>query len=438
MKHDHNHTQQSEQGHAFLRTRAYLEALEDQVLAPYACRSALAETTRGRSEQPHAYRTAFQRDRDRLVHSRAFRRLKHKRQVFLTDEGDHYRTRLTHTLEVSQLARTVAKALGLNEELVEAIALGHDLGHTPFGHIGEVVLGKIMSGKDTLDGLLPAQSFGGFKHNYQSLRVVDHIERKYARPGLNLTAAVREGILKHTRLQEGVAYPDFDPQGLHLEQEVPTTLEGQVVAICDEIAQHTHDLEDGIRANFVALDQVRRVTIVRQLERELGLETFWKEDPFLYRNLLIKGLINALISDLLRTTASNLARLARPFPPRGPFAHIVVHFSAELEPLHRELDQFIDDEIIYHASIYRADDLAVRIIRELFKFYLRFPSQMPEYVLGRIASPGELPQLVRAICDHIAGMSDNYAETEWTRVEQIVRSLAEGQPGQRSSPGESA
>lgn len=411
-----------------IRSRLQLEAIEERILAPYAARSSQGETTRLHPEEPHPYRTAFQRDRDRLVHSRAFRRLKHKRQVFLTDEGDHYRTRLTHTLEVSQLSRTLAKALGLNEELVEAIALGHDLGHTPFGHIGEVVLGKIMAGQDTLDGLLSAEPLGGFKHNYQSLRVVDHIERKYARPGLNLTAPVREGILKHTRLQEGIHYPDFESDGLYLEQEVAGTLEGQVVAICDEIAQHTHDLEDGIRAGFVALEQVRKVGIVQRLEREHRIDALCKRDPFLYRNLLIKALIDALISDLLHTSVRNLGRLSKmgPFPER--FTQVVVHFSDELEPLHRELDEFIDDEIIYHASIYRADDVAVRTIRELFKFYLRFPSQLPEYVLGRISSRENRAQLVRAICDHIAGMSDNYAQTELTRVEQIVRNMDESRP----------
>ncbi len=410
-----------------LRTRAQLEAIEEQVLAPYAARSATAELTRKHREDPHPYRTAFQRDRDRLVHSRAFRRLKHKRQVFLTDGGDHYRTRLTHTLEVSQLSRTVAKALGLNEELVEAIALGHDLGHTPFGHIGEVVLGKIMAGADTLDGLLPAQALGGFKHNYQSVRVVDLIERKYAHPGLNLTAPVREGILKHTRLQEAIRYPDFNAEGLYLEQETATTLEGQVVAICDEIAQHTHDLEDGIRAGFVALEEVRKVSIVRLLEKEQELHLVWQRDRFLYRNLLIKALINLLISDLLETTARQLEEMDKrgSYPKR--FTDLVVRFSEELEPLHHELDEFIDREIIYHASIYRADDVAVRTISELFKFYLRFPSQLPDYVLGRLESPDSRPQLVRAICDHIAGMSDNYAQTEWTRAEQIIRSMADGQ-----------
>ncbi|MGQ9559027.1 MAG: dGTP triphosphohydrolase [Candidatus Oleimicrobiaceae bacterium] len=410
-----------------LRTRAQLEALEERVLAPYAARSATAELTRKHHEDPHPYRTAFQRDRDRLVHSRAFRRLKHKRQVFLTDGGDHYRTRLTHTLEVSQLSRTVAKALGLNEELVEAIALGHDLGHTPFGHIGEVVLGKIMAGADTLVGLLPAQTLGGFKHNYQSVRVVDFIERKYSHPGLNLTAPVREGILKHTRLQEGIDYPDFNSEGLYLEQEMATTLEGQVVAICDEIAQHTHDLEDGIRAGFVALADVRKVSIVRLLEQEQELHLVWQRDPFLYRNLLIKALINLLISDLLETTARELEEIARRGSHPRRLTSVVVHFSRELEPLHRELDEFIDQEIIYHASIYRADDVAVRTIRELFKFYLRFPSQLPDYVLGRLQSPDSHPQLVRAICDHIAGMSDNYAQTEWTRVEQIIRNMADAQ-----------
>jgi dGTPase len=205
-----------------------------------------------------------------------------------------------------------------------------------------------------------------------------------------------------------------------------TTLEGQVVAICDEIAQHTHDLEDGIRAHFVALEEVRKVSIVRLLEREQELHLVWQRDPFLYRNLLIKSLINALVSDLLHSTAKNLDEIGRRGSYPRQFTTLVVHFSEKMEPLHRELDEFIDKEIIYHASIYRADDVAVRTIRELFKFYLRYPSQLPDYVLGRLETPGDQPELVRAICDHIAGMSDNYAQTEWTRVEQITRSMADG------------
>ncbi|MFQ6116194.1 MAG: dGTP triphosphohydrolase, partial [bacterium] len=215
-----------------MRSRQEVEALEEKVLAPYACRSRGAHKTRRFEEPEHAYRTAFQRDRDRIVHSRAFRRLKHKRQVFLTSESDHYRTRITHTLEVSQLSRTMARALALNEDLMEAIALGHDLGHTPFGHLGEVILNEIMVGARTFAGQVQVRNSGGFKHNYQSLRVVDYLEKKYAFKGLNLTAPVREGILKHTRLKKGsFEFPNFDYEGIHFERDFATTIEGQVVAI---------------------------------------------------------------------------------------------------------------------------------------------------------------------------------------------------------------
>ena len=243
--------------------RKYFEKLEIDTLAAYATKSHGANATRIHGEDEHSYRTAIQRDRDRIIHSRAFRRLKHKQQVFLISEGDHYRTRLTHTLEVAQLARTMANALGLNEILVEAIALGHDLGHTPFGHVGEVVLNDILSGIDNLDGELLRKNRGGFKHNYQSLRVLDKIEKKYQFDGLNLTSFVREGILKHTRLlREKYSYPEFRYEGLNFEIDSATTLEGQVVAICDEIAQRTHDLEDGIRAALVEIEKIRKLKIV--------------------------------------------------------------------------------------------------------------------------------------------------------------------------------
>ncbi|MGH7449833.1 MAG: dGTP triphosphohydrolase, partial [bacterium] len=265
-----------------LRTVADWHNIESHWLAPYACSSVGAHATRRFAENEHKYRTAFQRDRDRIIHSRAFRRLKHKRQVFLITEGDHFRTRLTHTLEVAQISRTMARALGLNEDLVEAIALGHDLGHTPFGHLGETVLNEILQGYDTLEGLLDPDlalqssegksGFGGFKHNYQSLRVVDVLEQKYEVAGLNLTAPVREGILKHTRLKRGqYEYPSFDVEALAFELDMATTLEGQIVAIADEVAQRTHDLEDGLRAGLVEVEEVRRLEIVQQVEARLPI-----------------------------------------------------------------------------------------------------------------------------------------------------------------------
>ncbi|RQV97711.1 dNTP triphosphohydrolase, partial [bacterium] len=256
-----------------IRDRKFYEELEDKYLAPYAARSKAAHQTRIHPEKEHPYRTAFQRDRDRIVHSRSFRRLKHKQQVFLISEGDHYRTRITHTMEVSQLSRTLAKALGLNEELVEAIALGHDLGHTPFGHIGEVVLNDILSGKDNLEGVLEGKNLGGFKHNYQGVRVVDLLEKKYEFDGLNLTSPVREGILKHTRLYRArYSYPNFYYDGLHFDLDNATTLEGQVVAISDEIAQRTHDLEDGVRAGLAELEQILELDIIKIVEQKYKLK----------------------------------------------------------------------------------------------------------------------------------------------------------------------
>jgi len=413
------------------RTKKELEELEDKTLAPYATRSADATSTRILQENPHPFRTAFQRDRDRIVHSRAFRRLKHKRQVFLTDEGDHYRTRLTHTLEVSQLSRTTAKSLGLNEELVEAIALGHDLGHTPFGHIGETVLNKILSGKDNLDGVLEKSNYGGFKHNYQSLRIVDKIEKKYAQNGLNLTAPVREGIVKHTKLNIGkIKYPEYNKTNLKMDQKMATTLEGQTVAICDEIAQHTHDLEDGIRAHFVEINDVRKLEIAKIIEKRLHIESLIHEDPFLYRNLFIIGLIDNLITEIIKSTLLKLGKYHQDKKRYRPFDRIIVGFSKEFESLHSELDKFIDKEIIYHASIYRADDMATKIIRALFKFYYRYPSQLPDYVLQRAKKPDHTPQnnadFIRIICDYIAGMTDNFAETEFRRIESIIRTMEDG------------
>jgi len=259
------------------------------VLSPFAAKSVDAAKTRLITEEEHAYRTAFQRDRDRIIHSRAFRRLKHKRQVFLVTYGDHYRTRITHTIEVSQLSRTMARALGLNEDLVEAIALGHDLGHTPFGHIGEVVLHRIMKGHDDLDGALHMTDAGGFKHNYQSVRIVDYNEMKYGFRGLNLTAPVREGILKHTRLRRNdVNIPGFEKEGLYYDLDHATTLEGQIVAVCDEIAQRTHDLEDGLRARHVSLLDVRSLELIKLIEQRFQLAAVFEQEngfPFSMRKL---------------------------------------------------------------------------------------------------------------------------------------------------------
>jgi len=419
-----------------LRTRHDLENIERTTLAPYAAFSGDHGASRLQREPEHPYRTAFQRDRDRIIHSRAFRRLKHKRQVFLTESGDHYRTRLTHTLEVAQLSRTMARSMGVNEDLVEAIALGHDLGHTPFGHVGEVVLHEIMSGRDTLSGVLPGHHAGGYKHNYQSLRVVDVLEKKYQWDGLNLTAAVREGILKHTRLRrEALQFPNFESRGLHYELDNAVTLEGQIVAVCDEIAQRTHDLEDGIRANFVTLEQVRQLPIIHELDQHVGMQI---ADDFIYRNALIRALINFLVTDVMEASLARIERFMELMQRSGHFDTQIIWFSDRVNPLQEELDRFIMNEIIKTASEERGDDSARRIIRSLFKMYFLYPKLLPDYRLKAAAdektrqeissSSGQSasavrdlqqnPQFLRTICDHIAGMTDNYAEAQYDRLKR--------------------
>ncbi len=418
--------------------REKLEALERQTLALYATKSTDANLTRLYPEPEHTYRTAFQRDRDRIIHSRAFRRLKHKRQVFLTSESDHYRTRITHTLEVSQISRTLARALGLNEDLAEAIALGHDLGHTPFGHLGEVILNEIMNGAKKLAGQVPGKKFGGFKHNYQSLRVVDFLERKYPFNGLNLTAAVREGILKHTRLMRGrIDYRDFNYQGLKFEQDMASTLEGQVVAICDEIAQRTHDLEDGIRARLVDIQNVRDLRIVQLIEKKLQIVLATEKDRLLYPGLLIRGLINFLVDDVIFTSLANITGFVARKHRSVDFDEELIRFGPETDSLQKELNKFIYREIIDYSTARWSDELGQKLLFRLFEAYYLEPTLLPDYVLskyfeekGEAFDPGflkngKLHQMqqdgayLRMICDHVAGMTDTFAVREAEKLSRL-------------------
>ncbi|NOZ63270.1 MAG: dNTP triphosphohydrolase [Calditrichaeota bacterium] len=415
-----------------LYDREFYEKLEEKSLAPYATRSRGAVKTRMHAEKEHPYRTAFHRDRDRIIHSRAFRRLKHKQQVFLISEGDHYRTRLTHTLEVSQLSRTLSRALGLNELLVEAIALGHDLGHTPFGHVGEVVLNQILDGTDNLDSLLTGKNLGGFKHNYQSLRVLDFIEKKYIDfDGLNLTAFVREGILKHTRLlREEYQYPDFQYEGLYFELDHAMTLEGQVVAICDEIAQRTHDLEDGIRAGLVELEQVRKIAIMRKIEDSLNLKSMLSKDRYGYRNRIIRALINFLVDDVINKTLQNLKTFHRKKKRFHFFDEVIVQFSEAVDPLQMELNHFIYQEIIFKCAGSEMKNANKEILRKIFMGYLKRPELLPSYIIERLKRNFKIDFLnlkrkdfiqnerfVRIVADHVAGMTDSYATSEVKKLE---------------------
>lgn len=414
-----------------LRNRDFYEKFEEDNLAPYATTSRNAHKTRIHTENEHSYRTAFQRDRDRIVHSRAFRRLKHKQQVFLISEGDHYRTRITHTMEVSQLARTMAKTLGLNEELVETIALGHDLGHTPFGHIGEVVLNDILSGRDSLDNLLEGRNIGGFKHNYQSVRVVDLIEKKYEFNGLNLTSFVREGIIKHTQLlRDKYSYPNFNFEGLHFELDSATTLEGQVVAICDEIAQRTHDLEDGIRAGLVELEQVRDIKIMGIVEDMSDTKDLLKKDRYTYRNKIIRGLINFLVDDIIQNTLKNIEIFYDQKKRLNFFDEQIVAFSQQLDPLQSELNQFIYKEIIFNERGNKINKSNKDVIRKIYRSFVENPLSLPKYIYMRmnkeesrrqkgwsLTDEVHSPDFLRIIADHVASMTDRFANIEYEKLE---------------------
>ena len=414
-----------------LRDRPYLEDLEDSILTDHAVRSRGAHGTRLYEEAEHAYRTAFQRDRDRIIHSRAFRRLKHKQQVFLITEGDHYRTRLTHTFEVSQISRTIAKFMGLNEDLVEAIALGHDLGHTPFGHTGEVVLHDILSGADDLDGLVSPVDTGGFKHNYQSLMIVDVLEKKYHDfDGLNLTSYVREGILKHTRLKrESIQYPDLDTRGIHFNHDNAFSLEGQVVAIADEVAQRTHDLEDGIRANLVTLDEVRKLAIVGKVEHDPGIKRMKRSDPYAYRNKLITGLIDLLVTNIAVSSYNKINCIDNLIDYFNNSVEPVISFGKDIDDQQQELDRFIGERIIRVGFNTDSNERNKHIIRTLFRHYLKNPVDLPFYIRDRLVrlpalergvyrSGEELVRAMRVIGDFIASMTDSFAEICYRNIRE--------------------
>jgi dGTPase len=415
------------------RDTAALEALENDALAPYAQRSAsatrryvLADTGRTLS-----YRTAFQRDRDRILHSLAFRRLKHKTQVYVPYEGDHHRTRLTHTLEVAQLARTMARALGLNEDLVEAVALGHDLGQPPFGAAGRDTLAAILSGSDPVEGIDAGvlAATGGFRPNYQSLRVVDRLEQRYDHPGLNLTDPVREGIWKRGPTNEDIRYPDWLEEGLRSGE--PALLEGQVVALADRLARLTHDLEDGIRAGQVSLHATERLEIGAAVAHKLGNSYETRPGRFARQNALIRGMIHLLVSDAIVAAAAALAE--DPETVRE-----VVRLSPHAAAMAAELEAFVEAQVYRSFAVARLEARARTFLRGLFAGYWRDPLQLDDYVLLRYRTmtggtylrelPGDRvaaevatryqgrPEFARLIADHIGGMSDSFALKEYERL----------------------
>jgi len=377
-----------------VRSREEYGREEDARLAPYAQRSA---ASRGRlhPEPEHAYRTAFQRDRDRIVHSRAFRRLEYKTQVFVHHEGDHYRNRLTHTLEGSQIGRTIARALRANEDLAEAIALAHDLGHTPFGHAGERVLDELLCDE------------GGFDHNRQTLRIVDLLEDRYPDfRGLNLTAETREGILKHGAFPHPVALPALFPS---------PSLEAQIADAADEIAYLNHDLDDGLRSGLLAPAQLDAVALWREARATAEARAPRAPEPVL-RAQAVRALIDGLVTDWVTASAGRLAQAAPPSADgvrRAPGR--LGGYSPDVERRRRELKDFLYRNLYHHPDVLRMTEEAERVIGALFRAYRADPRRLPEHVRARFAEDGE----ARAIADYVAGMTDRFARAEARRLLEV-------------------
>jgi dGTPase len=373
-------------------TRKELEALEDQSLAPYGIRS---KDTKGRCfpEEEPEYRTAFQRDRDRILHTTAFRRLEYKTQVFINYEGDYYRTRLTHTLEVAQIGRTVARALGANPELTEGICLAHDMGHPPFGHNGEMTLAHLM------------QDHGGFDHNKQSLRIVTKLEQRYPDfDGLNLTWELREGIVKHESEYDIADARNYDP-------DLRGHLEAQITNAADELSYTAHDLDDGLRSGMINASMLEGITLWEILVESVGWRSHELDD--LARHRMIRNLIDMEVTDLIHTTDQHLRESSvRSVLELQKLPYNVIGFSEEMSRRNRQLKDFLYANLYRHHRVVRMATKAERIISDLFKAYLREPAILPSHVQDLSEERG----LERNICDYIAGMTDRFAVEEYQKL----------------------
>jgi len=366
-------------------------------LAPYAAKAAHSRG-RSRPEPPPSFRSEFQRDRDRIVHSTAFRRLVYKTQVFVNYEGDLYRTRLTHSLEVAQVARTVARELKLNEDLVEAVSLAHDLGHTPFGHAGQDALNECMS------------DFGGFEHNLQSLRVVDHLENRYAGfRGLNLTFETREGILKHCSLKHARELGDVGRRFLDRTQ---AGLEAQLANIADEIAYNNHDVDDGLRSGLITLEQL--TTLPFFAEKLLRIR---RDHPHLSPQLqgseLVREMIGQLVADLVTASSAAIAAAApKHIDDVRSLPHGLIELSAPLRAEQLTLKRFLRDALYTHPRVRQMTQQAGETVRFLFESLMADHDRMPEEHAANAkerAAAGDEPGAARVVADYIAGMTDRFA-----------------------------
>lgn len=376
------------------RTRQQIEAAEPQTLAPYAQLSAHSRGRKYREPQSD-WRGEYQRDRDRVIHSRAFRRLEYKTQVFLNGTGDHLRTRLTHTMEVAAIARGIARALRLNEDLTETIALAHDLGHSPFGHRGETVLSRLMRGH------------GGFEHNRQSLRIVEELEQKYPDfPGLNLTWEVREGLVKHyTAYDHPSKRRGFDAKS--------SSLEAQVANIADEIAYYSHDLDDGIDAHLLSEAELsRKVEVWALASRKVKREHGSLPDEC-RRYFTIRTITDAQVRDVVETSERLIARAqVRSADEVRLHPRPLVQYSAARRAQNLELRTYLYRNLYFSPQVDSANTRAVKILAELFKYYLAHPGEIGEHSRQRMRREGRH----RAVCDYIAGMTDRYVLQEHQRL----------------------
>ncbi|MFQ5443207.1 MAG: deoxyguanosinetriphosphate triphosphohydrolase [Nitrospinales bacterium] len=372
--------------------RQDIEKLEKAYLASYAVKSGESKG-RQHKEKEHGYRNRFQRDRDRIIHTSAFRRLEYKTQVFVYHEGDYYRTRLTHSLEVAQIARSISKSLQLNEDLTEAIALAHDLGHPPFGHTGQSVLNKLM------------KDHGGFEHNQQSLRIVKLLEKRYPEfDGLNLTWEVLEGISKHKKDPE-------NPITSNKKNRFPS-LEGQLADYADAIAYNAHDLDDGITSNLLSIDSLRRVTLWKENEKLLD-QKYSNLDFKIKKYQVVRRIINDLITDFRKNTLKNIKKYdirsvddVRTAPVK------IAGFSRSISEKHQELKKFLHKNMYNHVHVQRMEFKVKKYLTELFQAYCKMPELLPENVLGgRVKGTREL-----LICDYISGMTDRYAIRDYKNL----------------------
>ena len=365
-------------------------------LASYAARS---DQSRGRQhhEPFKDDRPVYERDRDRIIHCAAFRRLEYKTQVFVNHEGDYYRTRLTHSLEVSQIARGIARKLNLNEDLVEALALSHDLGHTPFGHTGETVLNRLM------------KDHGGFEHNQQSLRIVEILEQRYPGfDGLNLSWETREGIIKHSSDYDRVDHSAIQAY----EPEKRATLEAQIIDLADEIAYNNHDIDDGLKAGYIDLEELSKVELWQRTYLDIGRKFPGLSEK---RQILqtISYLIGDLIHDLVKTTENNLRQFEiLTVEDIRSHSENLVNLSAEMSHLNKELKKFLYKRLYRHSKVERMRVKAERFLTLLFENYMTNPTLLPERHQMRF----ELYSKERVICDYIASMTDRYAQDEYKRL----------------------